>query len=261
MLHATTEVEAHSHAWWQVSFSSNGIARMTVDDASYTIPPSRALWVPPNVRHSITVIEEADLHTLYGIDTAFMQADHLARPTASPALGWDNCRVLELSDLLRLLILDLDTTPDTEGCSAPMASVLRREQLIAPLLYDELARASALPVGLPLPRDRRLRALCMALQADVTRHDSLEGWAAEVGASPRTVLRLFRQELGITYSQWRQQAVLAQALARLAKGQALARIADDLGYDSPSAFSAMFRKTYGAPPSVLARELLTGLPA
>ena len=181
--------------------------------------------------HSITVIEEADLHTLYGIDTAFMQADHLARPTASPALGWDNCRVLELSDLLRLLILDLDTTPDTEGCSAPMASVLRREQLIAPLLYDELARASALPVGLPLPRDRRLRALCMALQADVTRHDSLEGWAAEVGASPRTVLRLFRQELGITYSQWRQQAVLAQALARLAKGQALARIADDLGYD------------------------------
>jgi hypothetical protein len=40
------------------------------------------------------------------------------------------------------------------------------------------------------------------------------------------------------------------ALARLASGTAVTRIALDFGYDSPAAFSTMFRRVLGQPPSV-----------
>ena len=43
--------------------------------------------------------------------------------------------------------------------------------------------------------------------------------------------------------------VAALALARLAAGEPVTRIALDLGYESPSAFAAMFKRALGAPPS------------
>jgi len=43
---------------------------------------------------------------------------------------------------------------------------------------------------------------------------------------------------------------VVQALARLAAGEAVTRIALDFGYDSPAAFSTMFRRILGQAPSV-----------
>ena len=72
------------------------------------------------------------------------------------------------------------------------------------------AARAPVPLGIALPRDKRLRALCEAVIDDPTRHASLAGWAAEAGASARTVARLFRQELATSFGPWRQQVLLAQ---------------------------------------------------
>jgi AraC-like DNA-binding protein len=117
-------------------------------------------------------------------------------------------------------------------------------------VLDELRRARPVRLGVPLPTDKRLRALCEAVLADPTRHAALEGWASEAGASTRTVARLFRLELGTGFVQWRQQVLLAKALALAARKLPMARIAAELGYASPSAFTAMVRRSVGAPPSV-----------
>jgi AraC-like DNA-binding protein len=42
---------------------------------------------------------------------------------------------------------------------------------------------------------------------------------------------------------------LLVALPRLAAGESVTAIALDLGYDSPAAFSTMFRRLLGVPPS------------
>ena len=102
-------------------------------------------------------------------------------------------------------------------------------------------------IGVDLPHDKRLRNLCEAVIADPTRHETLEEWARDTGASPRTVARLFRHELGSTFTQWRQQVVLAKALSMAASRMPVAHIATELGY-SPSAFSAMVRKSVGQSP-------------
>ncbi len=64
-LAADTRVEPHSHPWAQIAMSSKGVIRMTASDSTYLVPPQRALWIPPGIEHVVTVVEDADLWTLY----------------------------------------------------------------------------------------------------------------------------------------------------------------------------------------------------
>jgi len=92
-------------------------------------------------------------------------------------------------------------------------------------------------------------ALCQALLDDPAADLSLEGWAARVGASERTLARLFQKELAMPFGAWRQQLRLSRAAALVAQGHSLGAVAAELGYASPSAFSAMFKRAFGQPPS------------
>ena len=95
--------------------------------------------------------------------------------------------------------------------------------------------------------DKRLRALCEAVLRDPAERSQLRDWVADVGASERTVARLFRDELGTNFQQWRQQAILAHALPLLARGMPVSQVAAASGYASDSAFSAMFNRRGKAP--------------
>jgi AraC-like DNA-binding protein len=125
----------------------------------------------------------------------------------------------------------------------------QREARLGELVLDELRRAAPVRLGIALPQDRRLRRLCEAVLQDPARHATLEDWARETAASPRTVARLFRQQLDTSFGPWRQQVLLAHALRLAAQGRPMALIAAELGYASPSAFSAMVRRAVGQPPS------------
>ena len=241
-LAADTQVMPHSHPWAQVAISTTGVIRLTVNHGTYIVPPSRALWIPPGVEHAVTMVEDADLRTLYF---------HQPRGRCGPGVprdqedAWRQCRVLEVSDLLRALVREMPTAPD--GGPALTTPERQREQHLSALIRDELARAAAVKLGVDLPQDKRLRHLCEAVLADPTRHETLADWAQDTGASPRTVARLFRSELGSTFTQWRQQVILAKAVSLAAGRMPMGQIAAELGY-SPSAFSAMVRKSVGQPP-------------
>ncbi len=245
-----THVEPHSHGWAQLAWSATGVLRLTTRGGTYLVPPSRALWIPPGVEHAVTVVEQAALCTLYLHQRPGCCGPGVRKP--ADGAGWQQCRVLEVSDLLRALMLALPSAPDSpDDGPAPEPEALEREKLIAPLLADELRRAAPVPLGVAMPQDKRLRALCEAVLAAPTRHDTLGAWVRDVGASERTIARLFRDELGTSFGQWRQQVLLARALTLAAKKRPMSEIAAELGYASPSAFSAMVRRSLGAPPSRL----------
>lgn len=244
-LRTNQRVVPHDHPWAQVAFSTKGTVRLTVERGTYLVPPSRALWVPAGVEHAVTVVEDTDLRTLY-----LLQPGGRFGPDVPPAeeAAWRQCRVLEVSDLLRALVLEMNVKPD-DGSERPTPSDLQRERRIAALVLDELRRARPVRLGVDLPVDKRLRSLCESVLDDPTRHASLDAWARDTGASPRTVARLFRQELGTTFVQWRHQVLLAKALVLAARKLPMGTIAAELGYASPSAFTAMVRRSVGAPPS------------
>jgi AraC-like DNA-binding protein/quercetin dioxygenase-like cupin family protein len=238
-LAANARVAPHAHPWAQVALSTNGVIRMAAGHGTYLVPPSRALWIPPGVEHAVTVVERADIRTLYVHPGARFLRDGAAH--RSPFVQWPECQVLEVSPLLRELVLHLDLAPGDSLAS-------ERERRLADLVLDELRQASPVRLGLALPADKRLRALCEAVLADPLRHATLAGWAGDAGASPRTLARLFRQQLGTTFGSWRQQARLAQALSLAADRRPMNHIAAELGYASPSAFSAMVRRSVGTTP-------------
>ncbi|WP_230976294.1 AraC family transcriptional regulator [Pseudothauera nasutitermitis] len=242
-LSAATQVIPHSHAWAQMSISTTGVIRLSVPTGTYIVPPSRAVWIPPEVEHTVTMVEDADLRTLY-----FHQPAGCCGPGVPPGEEepWRRCRVLHVSELLRALVREMPSVPDDVALPA---EALRREALLSALILEEMRTAHAVRLGVDLPRDKRLRALCEAVLADPTRHETLDGWARDTGASPRTVARLFRQELGSTFSQWRQQVILAKAVALAAGRRPINQIAAELGYNSPSAFSAMVRRAVGMSPA------------
>ncbi|TDS81539.1 AraC-like DNA-binding protein [Comamonas sp. JUb58] len=241
-LSGDTQVLPHQHAWAQLAISVTGTVHLRVPSATFVVPPRRALWIPPGVEHAVTLVETAELRTLY-----IYQAEGQCGPgpgDSAPNL-WRRCRVLEVSELMRALVCDLSTEPD-DG-PAPSAEQLARERHVSALLLDELRQATQLDLRVDMPRDKRLHSLCQAVMDDPLAHDSLQAFAHNSGASPRTIARLFRQELGCTYLQWRQQVILAKAVELGASGLAIGQIAAELGY-TPSAFSAMVQRACGLSP-------------
>jgi AraC-like DNA-binding protein/mannose-6-phosphate isomerase-like protein (cupin superfamily) len=239
-----TEIQPHSHPWAQIAFAVTGVARITAGAATYLVPAWRAVWIPPDVEHVVTVVEAADLRTLY-----VHQPPGRIGPTpdGGPAPAtWNECRVLEVSPLLRELVLAMDTAMD--GADEPTPDRLARERLLGELALEELRRAAPLRLGIALPQDKRLRALCQAVLREPARHATLEAWAGESGASVRTVARLFRQQLGTSFGRWRQQVLLGHAMTLAARGRPMGLIAAELGYASASAFTAMVRRSVGVPP-------------
>lgn len=227
-----THFEPHHHAWAQLAYCASGIVQVTVaapDEVTYIVPPSRAVWIAPGARHFVHVLEAAEFRSLY-IDAS-----------ATP-VGWAGCRMLVVSNLLRELIHALDAHLESA-----------RETLLTQLVMDELRNAHTQALGVPMPHpqtgDKRLRALCEAVLHAPNERATLADWAVDIGASERTVARLFRTELRTSYQQWRQQAVLAHALPLLARGTPISQVAAATGYASDSAFSAMFKSAMGQSPS------------
>lgn len=239
-----SEIQPHSHPWAQVAIAVSGVARITAGLGTYLVPAWRALWVPPGVEHLVTVVEAAELRTLYVHQSPGRYGPDVARDEQD---AWRRCRVVEVSPLLREVVLQMDTRMDGEPPATPAER--ERDRLLGAIAQDELRRAAPVNLGIDLPADKRLRALCEAVIDDPTRHDTLEDWARTAGASARTMARLFRRELSTSFVQWRQQVLLARALILAARGQPMKLIAAELGYASASAFSAMVRRSVGTPPS------------
>jgi AraC-like DNA-binding protein/mannose-6-phosphate isomerase-like protein (cupin superfamily) len=219
----------HSHERAQLIYACAGVTLVTTDRASFIVPPQRAVWVPAGVEHEAYMRGHVSCRTLY------------IQPDAHPGLP-AHCRVIEVSDLLRELILEAVKIPieyDTNG----------RDGRLMGLILDELIAMSAAPLHVPMPRDARLIRVCMAIMRDPAQNDHLGQWAHAAGMGRRTFTRTFRRETGVSFAGWRQTVRLMEALSRLAMGQSVTGVAYDVGYGSSSAFTAMFRRTFGVAPT------------
>jgi hypothetical protein len=140
-LSADTRIDPHHHRWAQLAFSIAGVIRLTAGSGTYIVPPSRAVWIPPGVEHVVSVVEDAELRTVY----LHQDDDHCGPDGPAPLDSpWRACRVLEVSSLMRELVMQLTIEP---GELAPSD----REHHLSMLVLDELRRAKPVPLGVSLP--------------------------------------------------------------------------------------------------------------
>ncbi|MBS7813776.1 AraC family transcriptional regulator [Roseococcus pinisoli] len=219
----------HAHPRSQLLHAIEGVMIVRSAVGSWVVPPSRALWLAAGLGHEVRMAGEVKIRTVF-IDDAVV-----------PALSGKTC-VIEVSPLLRELIVAAVRVPIDyrEG---------GRDERLMRLLVDELRESDVLPLHLPLLRDRRIRTICEALLENPADNATSEQWARRLKVTAKTVHRLFARETGMGFGQWRQQARLLHALRRIAQGDRIIDVALDCGYASQSAFTAMFRRHFGVPPS------------
>ncbi|MFT4266580.1 MAG: helix-turn-helix transcriptional regulator [Xenophilus sp.] len=222
-------VPRHSHPKAQLAYAVKGTFTLHTPTGAWLVPPNRAVWVPGGIEHEMHARgQPVSNRSLY------------IQPEASPHLP-AACCVIEVSPLLRQLIIEAAGIPllyDEAG----------RDGRVMRLILDEICAAPHVPLHVPMPRDPRLLRICRALLANPGEEGDLDDWARFGALGRRTLTRLFREETGITFALWRQQLRLMEALRQLSQGRPVTAVAYELGYESPSAFTAMFRRVMGKTP-------------
>lgn len=219
----------HKHGWWQLSYALSGVIALETAGGSFMAPPQRAIWVPPNTEHKATNSSLTEMRSLY-IDASLM------------AWAPRCCRVVSMTPLVRELIVALSGFPqeyDEAGAEGRLVAVL----------LDQLSQLPEVAFNLPLPTDARLARICAHLQSEPDDNRPMSEWGKLVGLSERSLARLFLQQTGLSFGDWRQRLRLLLALASLERGERVTRVALDSGYNSPSAFIAAFRRNFGMTPT------------
>ncbi|WP_416971685.1 AraC family transcriptional regulator [Streptomyces sp. 4F14] len=222
-------IDAHRHDDHQIVYAGRGVLSVTTGAGSWVAPGTRAIWVPAGTPHAHRAYGGLDLH-LVGL------------PATENPLGLDEPTVLAVGPLLRELIVAYTRGGSENSPDSPERSRLRA------VLLDQLRASPQQPLHLPAPTAPLLRAVCDLLAADPGDSRTLAELGREVGASDRTLSRLFRADLGMTFPQWRTQLRLHHALVLLTEGVAVTTVAHRCGWSSASAFIDVFRRAFGHTP-------------
>ncbi|AFT99968.1 AraC family transcriptional regulator [Nocardia brasiliensis] len=224
-LNGGARIDRHRHAEHQVVYPSSGVAEVRTDAGSWIAPADRAIWIPAGCAHE---------HHFYG-PTRF----HTVGFPFDLAPDWTTPSVIAAVPLVRELIITCSTSTDLPDDELVP---LRR------VLLDQLRRSPEQPLRLPAARDERLRKACALVESDLTEVWTLAGLGRQVGAAERTLTRLFRTELAMTYPQWRTQLRLHHAVQLLAERVPVTVVAHRCGWSSASAFIEVYRRSLGHTP-------------
>ncbi|KAF1017537.1 MAG: HTH-type transcriptional regulator NimR [Stenotrophomonas maltophilia] len=226
-------ISGHWHERHQLVYAMSGLMVVRSEVGRWVVPSTRAIWMPAGMAHAVDCIADVHMRSLY-IDPSF--APQL--PTEPFSVG--------VSPLLRELlhVATLIEQPFEEDT---------RDGRVVRLLLDELHRMDVLPLHLPQPTDPRLQRICQHIQKHPGDEATLQDWAEALAVDAKTIQRHFASELGMTFGQWRQQARLLAAMERLAVGEKVIDAALAMGYDSPSAFTSMFKRQLGQTPAAFFR--------
>jgi len=225
-------ITAHHHDDHQIVYAGSGVLAVTTHAGTWVAPGTRAIWVPAGCVHAHRAHGALELHLL-------------GLPTSDNPLGLDTPTVLSVSPLLRELIL---------ACTRDPAGDSPEQRRLHAVLLDQLRASPQQPVQLPTPTDPRVRAVCDLLSEDPAESRTLAELGRKVGAGERTLSRRFRDDLGMTFPQWRTQLRLYHALHLLADDEPVTTVAHRCGWSSTSAFIDVYRRAFGETPGAQRRR-------
>jgi len=234
---AGMQLGLHAHREAQLAYAVRGVMQIATPKGRWLVPPDRAVWLPPRLEHAIDMLADVEMRTLY------VGADRLACHPEAPRLGREF--VVRVGALLRELVLALFAVEI--GCE--------RRALLARLALFELAEAKDGATFMPMPSDPRARRVAETILAHPNGVHDLDRLAEEVGASRRTLTRLFPADTSLTFRAWRQRARVMAAVEILGGGRAsIKETALRLGFSSTAAFGHAFRQVVGTTPSDFLRR-------
>jgi AraC-like DNA-binding protein len=222
------ELPVHKHRKGQLVLALRGGVTCEVPTGLWMVPPQCGVWIPGGMPHSNRVTANASICFLY------------VEPGA--AVLPEECCTLSITPLLHELIQRLASVPPLYPPEGPLARLVV-------VLLDELTKMRTEQLHLPISSNPKLRQIADALMDNPADRSTMTDWGKRVAMSERTLSRLVLNETGTTFGRWRQQFHIIVALQHLSAGASVQTVAEDLGYESVSAFITMFKKALGKPPA------------
>lgn len=224
----------HSHDFGQLISAASGSMYVGTPDRVLLLSPAMAIWIPPDKEHWMR----------YGANNVMHYVD--VNREEAEWLGPD-CRVVAITPLLDALFVAV--MPEATG-----TRTVKHNTALHALLRQEILAAKDVPLTLALPKDTRILDVARGALDDPGSVRSVEAWLSDVPASRKTIERLFIAETGMPPSKWLRHARVLHAVSLLAAGKSVTSVAFDMGYESMSAFSYMFRQTLGVSPREFLRN-------
>jgi AraC-like DNA-binding protein len=221
---ASTLFDWHVHDDHQLAWAEAGTLTVLTEGATWVLPPTRALWIPAGLPHETGASGRATMRSVY------------MPPALSPA-SWTAPTVVAASTLLGEVITYLSG----ELAPGPRS---RAEALLS----DLLTPVASTVLTVRFPADPIAGPVARALRGNPADQRTLAAWGRVVGASERTLARAFVNGTGLPFGRWRTLLRIQAALPLLAAGEAAGRVANRVGYETSSAFTAAFRRATGVTP-------------
>ncbi|MFF2554978.1 AraC family transcriptional regulator [Nocardia sp. NPDC058058] len=219
-------VAAHTHAHGQLLYAASGVLATTTERGTWVSPTDRISWTPPHFEH---------YHRAYGTtEISILEVPHdlcSALPT--------HPNVFAVSALLREAVLKLTAGSPLHPDAA--------DRLLR-VVVDELTDLPEQSLYLPEPTDDRLRTVTALLHANPAEPATLAELGRTAGAGERTLSRLFRNELGMGFHQWRTLLRVQHSLVHLGHGHTVTDTAMRCGWANPTSFIEAFTAIIGQTP-------------
>ena len=223
----------HSHKKAQLLYAPRGCMSITLCQVGLVkrqcvLPPTKAAWIPAGVEHCAKMRNVVAYRSIYFDIEVFPELPQTVKLLGvNPLLG-------ALIERMAMWSWDMPS---------------QQQAAIIALFIEELNLAKEIKLSLPMPADKRLQHWLQQLHAGKHQAEQLKLMASEIGASEKTISRIFSKETGMSYQAWRQQWRLQAAIERLAEGKSVSTVAFSLGFASDSAFISFFKQHLGNTPS------------
>lgn len=237
-----TEPFVHFHDAFELVLFGDVAGHFDVEDRRYALVPGSVAFIPSLLQHDFTLGPGPRDWVLVQIEVAAGEA--LAGAPGLECLREPFCARPgpALHDRLKALADWLVDVGSGDPLGLPLAELLLRAVIHAPRVEGKKLAANA--SGL-----KRLRPAIDRLRQSPAQPPGSEQAAALCALSPAYFSRRFKQQLGMSWSDYVRTHRLHLASRRLlSTGVPIAVIAEELGFATPSHFGSVFLQRFGMTP-------------
>lgn len=225
----------HTHKKGQFLYTEGGVVYLNTSERSYFLPARHYIWIPAGVTHSIHPNSpEVLMRNLY-FPIKENDDEFFGKIGIYPA-----------NDLLiHLMLFTNRWNGDIEPDDETRYSIAYAFKMLLP----ELSR-NVLPLALPYPEEPRLTRIVRYMDKHVAENMGFKRLAKHFGISERSLARLFKKELKMSFIQYYTIMRMLKALKLLLEDKlSINEVASRVGYNSLPTFSNTFTKVVGVRPS------------
>lgn len=230
----------HAHQKGQLIYIEGGVAYIHLVEKTLIIPARHYVWIPKGMKHYIEMHKSVVIISVY-----FYADDDDLHPFFNKG---------GIYPINALLMQMLSYTTRWEGDVVPGDKAFPFLAGIKNILPD-ISR-KALPIAVPTTENERMQPVIRYINDHLFEPLTLTELCDNTGFSERTLARLFKQTMKISFLQYFKLLRMIKAIEMMLQtDKSMSEIAYTLGYNNLSAFSNIFYQLTKTRPSDFARQL------